>query len=334
MEGTCRTTVGRRELLVGTAAAGAGARWAAAQGGTGGGWPARPVRVVVSSSPGGGMDVVSRLLFAKVSEALGEQFVIENRGGGGGTIGAGIVARAPADGYTALYDSTQFSVNPALREGQLPYDTLRDFEPVFLSAVSANLLVVHPSVPARSVAELITIARAAPGGLDWASSGPGTLQHLLLEMFARMAQVRLNHIPYRGGGPALTDVVGGRVKFYFGNAAATTVHVRSGAVRAIAHSGRGRLEALPDLPPVSDTLPGFEGYDWNGVLVPAGTPREVVERLNAALNAAARLPDVAERLAALNLQMRENRPEEFRAYLHGEIERWGRLIREVGIRVD
>ncbi|MBX6373107.1 MAG: tripartite tricarboxylate transporter substrate binding protein [Acetobacteraceae bacterium] len=234
MEGTCRTTVGRRGLLVGAAGAaavGAGTRWAAAQGATGGGWPARPVRVVVSSSPGGGMDVVSRLLFAKVSEALGEQFVIENRGGGGGTIGAGIVARAPADGYTVLYDSTQFSVNPALREGQLPYDTLRDFEPVFLSAVSANLLVVHPSVPARSVAEVIAIVRAAPGGLDWASSGPGTLQHLLLEMFARMAQVRLNHIPYRGGGPALTDVVGGRVKFYFGNAAPrprTSAAARSG----------------------------------------------------------------------------------------------------------
>jgi tripartite-type tricarboxylate transporter receptor subunit TctC len=296
-------------------------------------WPARTVRVVVPYPPGGGADTVSRLLFARLSEALGQQFVIENRGGAGGTIGAAAAARAAPDGYTVLYDATAFSVNPALFEGRLPYE-VGDFQPVFLAALVPNLLLVHPSVPARTVAEVIALAKAAPGGLDWASSGNGTVQHLSLELFARQAGVRLNHVPYRGGGPALNDLIGGQVKYFFSNASSSTGHARSGAVRAVAHTGRGRLAPLPDVPPVSDTLPGFETYEWNGVFVPAGTPAEVVARLGAALNAAIREPAVVERLAALNVQARENTPEEFRAFLAAEIERWGRVVREAGIKPD
>jgi tripartite-type tricarboxylate transporter receptor subunit TctC len=174
-------------------------------------WPTRPVKVIVPYPAGGGADTVSRILFAKLSEALGQQFVIDNRGGAGGTIGAAVAAKAERDGYTIMYDATAFSVNPSLYP-RLPYDTVKDFEPVFLASLVPNLLVVHPSVAAKTVNDVIEIAKAAPGGLDWASSGNGTVQHLSLEMFRMRTGVKLNHIPYRGGGPALNDLIGGQVK--------------------------------------------------------------------------------------------------------------------------
>jgi tripartite-type tricarboxylate transporter receptor subunit TctC len=201
-------------------------------------YPARPVRVIVPYPAGGGADTVSRILLAKLSDGLGQQFVIENRGGAGGTIGAAVAAKAERDGYTVLYDATAFSVNPSLY-ARLPYDTLNDFQPVFLASLVPNLLVVHPSVEAKTVEDVIAIAKAAPGGLDWASSGNGTVQHLSLELFRLRTGVKLNHIPYRGGGPALNDLIGGQVKFFFSNGAASIGHIQSGALRAIAHTGRG-----------------------------------------------------------------------------------------------
>jgi tripartite-type tricarboxylate transporter receptor subunit TctC len=230
-------------------------------------YPARPVRVIVPYPAGGGADTVSRILLAKLSDGLGQQFVIENRGGAGDTIGAAVAAKAERDGYTVLYDATAFSVNPSLY-ARLPYDTLNDFQPVFLASLVANLLVVHPSVEAKTVEDVIAIAKAAPGGLDWASSGNGTVQHLSLELFRLRTGVKLNHIPYRGGGPALNDLIGGQVKFFFSNGAASIGHVQSGALRAIAHTGRGRLRTLPEIPAVAETLPGIEAYEWNGVFVP------------------------------------------------------------------
>ena len=296
------------------------------------GYPARPVKVIVPYPPGGGADTVSRILFARLSEALGQQFVIDNRGGAGGTIGAAAAAKAERDGYTILYDATAFSVNPSLYP-RLPYDTVDDFQPVFLASLVPNLLVVHPSVEARSVDDVIAIAKAAPGGLDWASSGNGTVQHLSLELFRMRAGIRLNHIPYRGGGPALNDLIGGQVKFYFSNGAASIGHVRGGALKAIAHTGRGRLGTLPDLPAMSETLPGFEAYEWNGVFVPKGTAPEIVRTLNAGLNATLRVPEVSERLRSLNVDFRENTPEEFRAFVAVEIEKWGRVVREANIKL-
>jgi tripartite-type tricarboxylate transporter receptor subunit TctC len=316
-----RASAGAVPLLMGAASAIAQAEW-----------PTRPVKVIVPYPPGGGADTVSRILFAKLSDAFGQQFVIDNRGGAGGTIGAAVAAKAERDGYTIMYDATAFSVNPSLYP-RLPYDTVKDFEPVFLASLVPNLLVVHPSVAAKTVADVIEIAKAAPGGLDWASSGNGTVQHLSLEMFRLRTGVKLNHIPYRGGGPALNDLIGGQVKFFFSNGAASIGHVQGGAIKAIAHTGRGRLGTLPDLPAVAETLPGFEAYEWNGVFVPTGTAPEIVRKLNAGLNATLRVPEVIERLKGLNVDSRENAPEEFRAFVAAEMEKWSRVVREGGIKL-
>ncbi len=218
---------------------------------------------------------------------------------------------------------------------RLPYDTARAFRPVFLAGRVPNLLLVHPDVPARSVAEVVALARAAePSGLDVASSGNGTVQHMALEMFARAAGVRLNHVPYRGGGPALADLIAGQVRFFFSNASSSTGHARAGRVRAVAHTGTKPIAAFPELPAVADTLPGFEAYEWNGVLAPAGVPEPIVRRLSEGLNAAIRDPAVAERLAGLNVETAANTPAEFAAFLSAETERWGRLVREAGIKPD
>jgi tripartite-type tricarboxylate transporter receptor subunit TctC len=295
-------------------------------------WPNRPVRVVVPYPPGGGADTVSRILFQKLSEMLGQQFVIDNRGGAGGTIGAAMAAKAERDGYTILYDATAFSVNPFLYP-RLPYDTLKDFQPVFLASLVANLLVVHNSVGAKTMADVIALAKATPGGLDFASSGNGTVQHLSLELLRQQAGVPINHIPYRGGGPALNDLIGGQVKFFFSNGASSVGHVRSGAVKAIAHTGKGRLTTLPDLPAVAETLPGFEAYEWNGVFALTGTPAPIIQKLNTALNATLRQRDVAERLAGLNVDVRENSPDEFRAFVAAEMEKWSRVVRDGNIKL-
>jgi tripartite-type tricarboxylate transporter receptor subunit TctC len=192
---------------------------------------------------------------------------------------------------------------------------------------------VHPSVEAKTVTDVIAIAKAAPGGLDWASSGNGTVQHLCLELFRMRTGVKLNHIPYRGGGPALNDLIAGQVKFFFSNGAASIGHVQGGAIKAIAHSGRGRLGTLPDLPAVAETLPGFEAYEWNGVFVPTGTAPEIVRKLNAGLNAVLREAAVIERLKQLNVEYRENSPAEFRAFVAAEMEKWSKVVHEAGIKI-
>ncbi len=251
----------------------------------------------------------------------------------GKILGGAAVAVAPADGYTVLYDATAFSVNPFLM-ASMPYDPLRAFQPVFLAARVANLLLANNAVAARTVPEVIAEARAAPGGLNWASSGNGTVQHLALEMFARAAGIRLNHIPYRGGGPALNDLIGGQVRYYFSNASASIGHARGGTVRAIAHTGDSPLAALATLPRVADTLPGFEAFEWNGVFLPAGAPAVVVQRLNAALTAAVEHPAVRERMSALAVQAGPNTPEQFAAYVRAEMDKWGRLVREARITAE
>jgi tripartite-type tricarboxylate transporter receptor subunit TctC len=322
----------RRRLLLAAAAAAAtpviGAKPASAQAE----WPARPVRVIVPYPPGGGADTVSRILFQKLAEQLKQQFIIDNRGGAGGTIGAAAAARAERDGYTILYDATAFSVNPSLYP-KLPYDTLRDFQPVFLASLVPNILVVHPSVPAKTVAEVIALVKAAPDGVAWASSGNGTVQHLSLEMFRQRTGVKLVHVPYRGGGPALNDLIGGQVKFFFANGASVVGHIQGGKVRAIAHTGRGRLGTLPDLPPVSATLDGFEAYEWNGVFTLTGTPAPIATKLNAGLNAVLREADVIEKLKKLNVDFRENTPDEFRAFIAAEMEKWSRVVKEGNIKL-
>ena len=295
-------------------------------------WPSRPVRVIIPYPPGGGADTTGRIYFAKLSETLGQQFVIDNRGGAGGTIAEAVAAKADPDGYTVLYDATAFSVNPFLYQ-KLSFDYGKDFQPVFLASLVPNILVVNKDVPVKTVADVIAMAKAAPDGLDFASSGNGTVQHLSLEMFRHMTGTKINHIPYRGGGPALNDVMGGQVKFFFSNGSASIGQVQGGSVKAIAHTGKGRLGTLPDLPPVSDTIPGFEAYEWNGVFVPTGTPREIVQKLNAGLNGMLKQPEVTERLNKLNIDYRENTPEEFGAFVKAEMEKWSRVVKEANIKL-
>jgi tripartite-type tricarboxylate transporter receptor subunit TctC len=275
---------------------------------------------------------VSRIVFGKLSDTLGAQFIIDNRGGAGGTIAEAVAAKAEPDGYTILYDATAFSVNPFLY-AKLAFDPLKDFRPVFLASLVPNLLVVHPSVDVKTVSDVITLAKATPGGLDFASSGNGTVQHLSLVMFAQQAGITLNHIPYRGGGPALNDLLGGQVKFFFSNGASSLGHVQSGSIKAIAHTGRGRLRTLPDLPAVAETLPGFEAYEWNGVFVPAATPADIVKALNAGLNGVLRAPEVIERLQSLNVDFRQNTPDEFAVFVAAEMEKWSRVVREGNIKL-
>jgi|tagenome__1003787_1003787.scaffolds.fasta_scaffold20908615_3 tripartite-type tricarboxylate transporter receptor subunit TctC len=329
----------RRKLLLGSASAYAawnatsGVTWrliapAAAQTS----YPARPVRVIVPYPPAGGADTVSRILFQKLGEMWGQQFVIENRGGAGGTIGEAVAAKADPDGYTLLYDATAFSVNPFLYQ-KLSFDYVKDFQPVFLASLVANLLLANLAVPVRSVADVIALGKASSDGLDFASSGNGTVQHLCLEMFRHRTGIRINHIPYRGGGPALNDLIGGQVKFFFSNAASSIGHVQAGAIRAIAHTGRGRLEPLPDLPALADTVPGFEAYEWNGVFAPAGTPSEILRKLNFGLNATIAQPEVRQRLKALSVDVRENTADEFRSFVAAEMDKWQRVVREANVKL-
>jgi tripartite-type tricarboxylate transporter receptor subunit TctC len=222
-------------------------------------------------------------------------------------------------------------VNPFLYP-RLGFDYNRDFQPVFLASLVANILVVHPSVEAKTVADVIALAKASDG-LDFASSGNGTVQHLSMEMFRHATGVKLNHIPYRGGGPALNDVISGQVKFFFSNGAASIGLVQSGRVKAIAHTGKGRLGTLPDLPAVSDTLAGFEAYEWNGVFVPTGTAPAIVQKLNAGLNAMLKEADVTDRLNKLNVEHRSNTPEEFRAFVAAEMSKWSRVVKEANIKL-
>ncbi|HEY0911793.1 MAG TPA: tripartite tricarboxylate transporter substrate binding protein [Bradyrhizobium sp.] len=295
-------------------------------------WPNRPVSVMVPYPPAGGADTTARILYAKVGNLLGQQFVIENRGGAGGTIGEALVAKAAPDGYSILHDATAFSVNGALY-ANLPFDYDRDFDPVALVSLVPNILVVTPSVPVTTLADVIAYAKAAPGGIDMASSGNGTLQHLSLELFRFMTGVKVNHVPYRGGGLALNDLIAGQVKFFFSNGSSVVGMIQGGQLKAIAHTGKGRLKSLPDIPPVSDTLPGFEAYEWNGVFVPHGTPPAIVATLNGAVNQAIAAPEVKDRFEQLNIESRPTTPEQFRSFVHDQTERWGKVVKQANIKI-
>jgi tripartite-type tricarboxylate transporter receptor subunit TctC len=322
-----RNKVSRRAILAGMAAAPfvRGARAQAA-------WPTRPAQVMVPYPPAGGADTTARILYAKVGSILGQQFVIENRGGAGGTIGEALVAKATPDGYSILHDATAFSVNGALY-GKLPFDYEKDFDPVALVSLVPNILVVTPSLPVNSMADVVAYAKAEQGGVEIASSGNGTLQHLSLELFRFMTGAKINHVPYRGGAPALNDVVAGQVKLFFANGSSVVGMIQGGQVKAIAHTGKGRLKTLPDIPPVSDTLPGFEAYEWNGVFVPHGTPAPIVASLNKAVNEALATPEVKERFDQLNIESRPGSADDFRAFVKSETARWGKVVKDANIRI-
>ncbi len=295
-------------------------------------WPSRPVHVMVPYPPAGGADTTARILYAKIGADLGQPFPVENRGGAGGTIAEALIAKTAPDGYTVLHDATAFSVNGALYP-HLPFDYQKDFDPVGLVSLVPNILVITPSLPINTVADLIAYAKAQPGGIDMASSGNGTLQHLCLELFKRQAGIKVNHVPYRGGGLAVTDVMSGQVKFFFSNGSSVVGLIQGGKLKAIAHTGRGRLASLPDIPPISETLPGFEAFEWNGIFVPHGTPKDVVTKLNAALNTALVAPQVADRFKQLNIETRQNTPEEFARFVAEQTKLWGGIVKEANIKL-
>ncbi|TDH61967.1 tripartite tricarboxylate transporter substrate binding protein [Dankookia rubra] len=295
---------------------------------------ARVVRVVNAYGAGGTADIVCRLLFGRLSERSGQSYVVENRPGAAGTIAASVVARAPPDGHTLLYDATAHSVNPALFGPKLPYDTRRDFLPVFLSLVTPNTIVGSHHFAPRTVAELIAAAEAAPATIDAGTSGIGSAQHITLALFNAMAGVQISHVVYRDAPAARNDMVTGRIQLQFSNVPGSVGHFRAGTARVIAHTGREPVPVLPGVPAVAETLPGFETYEWNGIFLPAGTPEEIRRGLNAALNATAAEPAVAEKLVALGGLLRPNTPEEFAGFLEGQFALHGRVVREANIRAD
>jgi tripartite-type tricarboxylate transporter receptor subunit TctC len=297
-------------------------------------YPTKPVRWIIPFPPGGGSDTLARIMSPRLSEALGQQIVIDNRPGAGANIGAEVAAKALPDGYTLLMGNVAHAINVTLY-AKSGYDLVRDFAAVNLLASTPNIVVVHPSIPAKSIRELIALATARPGQLDVASSGAGSSAHLAGELFNSMAGTRMNHVPYKGGGPAVAALVGGHVSVGFATMPSVISHVKAGKLRGLAVTTTQRSPATPDLPTVSEAgLPGYEAGTWYGLLVPAGTPKEAITRLHGeslnVLNAA----DVRQRLDAAGFEAIGSTPAEFAAYIRSEVEKWGKVVRAAGVRVD
>jgi len=297
-------------------------------------YPAKPIRVVVPFPPGGGTDLMARTVVQKLGESLGATIVIDNRGGAGGTIGTELVAKSPPDGYVLLVVSASHAINPGLYR-KLPYDSVRDFTPVTMLTSGPGLLVVHPSVPVRTVKEFIALARSRPGQLNYASAGIGTPPHLAGELFKTLAGVDIVHVPYKGNGPAYTDLIGGHVSVMFPTIPTAIPHVRTGKLRALAVTTRQRTAITPELPTISESgVPGYDVSSWYGLLAPAGTPAATVARLQREIVKVLRLPDISEKLMAQGLDLVGNTPEEFAAILKSEIAKWAKVVTASGARVD
>ncbi|MEI6302682.1 MAG: tripartite tricarboxylate transporter substrate binding protein [Betaproteobacteria bacterium] len=298
-------------------------------------YPQKPIRLIVPFSAGGIADVFGRIIGAKLSEAWGQSVLVENRPGAGGNIGADLVAKAPADGYTLLMGSigTQ-AVNVSLFRN-MPYDPVKDFTPVALVLEAESLLAVHPSVGASTPAELIAIARAQPGKLSYGSAGVGTASHLAGELFNSMARVNIAHIPYKGNVPAITDLLAGQTQMVFATMPTVLPHVKAGKLKGVAVLGLNRSAAAPEVPTLAESgLVGFEVNNWIGVFGPAGMPPAVTAKLNAGILEVMRSPDVRQRMLAEGARFTATTPGEFAAFVAAETAKWGKLIREVGIRAD
>lgn len=289
-------------------------------------YPARPIRLVVPYAAGGGADNAARAIVPALSKQLGQSVVVDNRAGASGAIGAGAVAQAQPDGYTVLYDASTFAVNPVLRK--LPFDALADFIPVTQAVSVPNVMVVATNSPYQSATQFLDAARASPGKLTYASYGAGSTAHLIGELLKREAKLDIVHVPYKGGAPALVDVMGGQVDTYFANAASSLGFVREGKLRALAVTSRERHPDLPQVPTIAELgFPGFEVLEWNGFFVPKGTPPEVVERLSQAIHSALKDDAVRDRLLALGLTPVGSSADQFQAFIRHEMERWRELAR-------
>jgi tripartite-type tricarboxylate transporter receptor subunit TctC len=294
------------------------------------GYPSRPVRIVVPSPPSGGTDIIGRVLAQHFSKALGQQFVVENKAGAGNMIGIEAVARAAPDGYTLLMVPSTLALNSVLYK-KVPYDPVRDFAPVTLAATAPNILIVNTALPAKSLAELIALAKARPGALSYGTPGVGTSPHMAMELLKSMAGIDIQHVPYKGTAPALTDVMGGQIAAMFANALTARPQIDSGRVRALAVSGPKRIEALPGVAPVADTVPGYEAMQWYGLVAPAGTPPAIIARLNAEALKALRSDEMKERLALDGAEPVGSTAAEFGALIRSELEKWTRVARTANI---
>ena len=297
-------------------------------------WPSKPVRLVVPYSPGAGTDSIARILAQKVGDALGQPLVVDNRPGAGGSIGTDIVAKAPSDGYTLLFAPTSHAINASLY-ARLPFDTQKDFTPISIVASLPIVLAVESSVAARTVKELVALAKAKPGQLSMASSGNGTVFHLIGEMFKGRAGIDIVHVPFKGGAPAVAALIGGQVTMTFETSVTLLPHIRSGKVRPLAVASAKRIAVAPEVPTLAEAgYPGIVSENWYGLFAPAGTPKEVIARLYAELDHAIHSPDVREKLSQQGAEIRENTPEQTAAFVQSEMAKWAKVIRDSGAKVD
>ena len=325
-----------RRAALGTTAAGAalaityasGARAQAAAG-----YPNRPVKMVVASAAGGILDTVGRLVATRIGESMGQNVVVENRAGAGGILGTEVVARAAPDGYTLCKVATSHAINPGLYP-KMPYDTLKDFAAVSQTVNLKNVLVAHPSVGVNNVRELIALAKAKPRTVTFASAGNGQSNHLSGEIFRTMAGVEMVHVPYKGSAPGLTDTVAGNTSIMFVDILSALPHIKSGRLKALGVTGDIRSPALPDVPTIADSLPGFNGNTWLGLVAPAGTPRDIVAKLSAETHKALNAPDVKERLLAQGVEPVGSTPEQFAAHIESEMARYAAVVKSSGAKVD
>ena len=297
-------------------------------------YPAKPVRMIVGFAPGGGTDTTARAISAKLGELIGQQVIIDNRAGAAGNIATEIVARANPDGYTLLLGTiAALAINPSLYRTKLPFDSVKDFAPIIQAVDSTNILSAHPSVPVSSVKELIALAKVKP--LNYGSSGVGGTGHLAGELFDTMAGTKMTHIPYKGGGPAMIDLVGGQVQLVFATAASAVPQIKAGKIKGIAVTTIKRSALMPNIPTIAESgLPGFDANNWYGVLAPAGTPRPIVMRLNAEITKVLAMPDVKDFLFNQGLDPAPGTPEQFGAYIKSEMTKWAKVVKASGARAD
>jgi tripartite-type tricarboxylate transporter receptor subunit TctC len=297
-------------------------------------YPAKPIRIIVPYAPGGSTDVVFRILAPRLTEILGQQIVIDNRPGAASTIGLEIVAKSPPDGYTVGVSNIAYGANPAIYK-KMPFDSEKDLVPVTLVSIVTLVATVHPSLPARSIKALIALAKSNPGTLTYGSAGNGSANHLATERFAHMAGIKLLHIPYKGGGPAVISIVQGETSILLATIPSSIQHFKTGKLIPLAVSSAKRNSALPDLPTISEAgVPGYEAIEWQGLMVPAGTPPAVIRTLYQATTKASQIPEVREKVAGLGADFVNTTPEEFDQFLKHELSVWSKVVREVGIKID
>jgi tripartite-type tricarboxylate transporter receptor subunit TctC len=297
-------------------------------------YPSKPVRLILPFPPGGGTDILGRLVAERLSARLGQPVVTDNRGGAGGNLGAEAAARAAPDGHTLLLAATTLAISPSLY-AKLSYDPLKDLAPISLVATVPNVMITHPSVPARTLQEFISLAKAKPGEMNFGSGGSGTSNHLGGELFNMVAGVKLVHVPYKGVNLAMNDAMAGNIQLVIIGIPAAAPQIKAGKLRALAVVARERSAALPDVPTAAEAgLPDFEVTTWYGLLAPAGTPRPIIARLNAELRQIMQEPELKERLAAMAVEPRTTTPEEFAAYIRQEAAKWGDVVRKAGLRAD